>query len=109
MRAGEYRQRITIESKSVSLNSLGQEVITWATVGTYWAKVEDLTGREYLAQGTAETGTMNTRIFARAHIGTVKLSSRISHGSRVYGIRYVSDRPLTGDIEIGCFEVVNVS
>lgn len=109
MRAGDYRQRITIESKSVSLDALGQEVITWSLVGAYWAKVEDLTGRELLTQGTAETATMTARIFARAHIGTVKISSRITWGDHVYNVRYVANRPEMNDIEIGCFEVVDVS
>ena len=105
MRAGDYRHRVEVQSKSATVDAVGQEIPSWATVGTYWAKVEHATGREYLAQGTAETATITARIYLRAHIGLVSTTSRLVWGERVYGIRYIANRD--DDIEVGCFEVLN--
>ncbi|HRJ40835.1 MAG TPA: phage head closure protein [Caldilineaceae bacterium] len=39
MRTGELNERIVIQSKSVARNSVGEEIPTWSTLTTVWAKV----------------------------------------------------------------------
>ncbi len=36
--AGQLDQRVTIESKSVTRNAIGEEVETWSTFATVWAR-----------------------------------------------------------------------
>ncbi len=47
--AGEMFERVTFQSKSVTKNSLGEEVIVWQDLASVWAQVEPLTGRKFLA------------------------------------------------------------
>ena len=54
MRSGELRERVTIQRKAAMQDDFGAEVPTWAAVATVWAKVEMLSGREFIAQGRAE-------------------------------------------------------
>ncbi len=49
MQAGKLNQRIVIEGKNVSRSAIGEEVVSWQTVATTWAKVEPLRGREFFA------------------------------------------------------------
>jgi SPP1 family predicted phage head-tail adaptor len=58
MRAGELRSRITIQQKNVTQNSLGEEVITWETLATVWAKVIAMSGAEAMGQGLASATTI---------------------------------------------------
>lgn len=46
MRAGELRERVTVQAATVSRDDFGAEVITWADVATVWAKVLVKSGRE---------------------------------------------------------------
>ena len=47
MQAGKLDQRIVIKDKTIaSQNTYGEDVTTPVTVGTFWARVEFLTGRE---------------------------------------------------------------
>jgi SPP1 family predicted phage head-tail adaptor len=42
--AGDYTKRVTIQLKSIVKDSFGQDLDSWADVGTYWAMVKPLTG-----------------------------------------------------------------
>ena len=46
MRAGLLRHRVTVQSASASADAFGQLAPAWADVGTYWANVQPLSGRE---------------------------------------------------------------
>ena len=47
--AGRLRDRVTIQTKSITRDAYGAEVVTWAALATVWASVESLSGREYMA------------------------------------------------------------
>lgn len=49
MNAGELDQRVTIQNKSVTRATNGEEVVTWVDVATVWAKVAQIRGREFFA------------------------------------------------------------
>lgn len=49
--AGKRNQRITIERKSVSRNSIGEPQVTWSTLVTLWAEARPVRGAEFLAAG----------------------------------------------------------
>ena len=46
MAAGDLRQRVTLQTLSVTLDPYGGTVEGWVDSATVWAKVEYLTGRE---------------------------------------------------------------
>lgn len=56
--AGQFDQRITIEEKSVTRASNGEEIVAWVTHLTCSARVQPLRGREFFAaaqmQGAAD-------------------------------------------------------
>jgi SPP1 family predicted phage head-tail adaptor len=39
MQAGKLSERITVKSRSVTLDAYGQEVVTWVDLCTVWAQV----------------------------------------------------------------------
>jgi len=48
MRAGELRQRVTLQEATEVRDSFGEVTKTWSDVATVWASVETLSGREFL-------------------------------------------------------------
>lgn len=87
MEAGKLRHRVTIQSKSATQNSYGEEVITWSTLATVWAAVEPLSGREWL-EGRQVTAEVTTRIRIRRR-GDVTPEMRVVYGSKTYDIMAV--------------------
>ena len=42
MKAGTMDRRITIQSKNITFDTAGSEVVTWSDVATVWCDVEDV-------------------------------------------------------------------
>ena len=53
--AGDLRQRITLQQRDSGKDTFGQQVTTWTTVATVWAKAEPLTGREFFQAGQTQS------------------------------------------------------
>lgn len=49
MKAGTLDERITLQSRSVVTDAMGQDTITWVDVVSVWAQVQALRGREFFA------------------------------------------------------------
>lgn len=64
MRAGQLRQRVTIQEKIVTRDAYGEEDFTWGNVATVWASVEPRQGSKYL-QATSEQVTYDTLVRMR--------------------------------------------
>ncbi len=47
--AGTLRKRITLQQQSPSVDSYGQQSLTWIDVATVWASIEPSVGRELMA------------------------------------------------------------
>lgn len=47
--SGSLDQRITLQQKSVTRASNGEEVVTWGDVATVWAEAVPVRGREFFA------------------------------------------------------------
>lgn len=54
MRAGTLRHRVTLQTRSVGVDALGQELETWNDLATVWASVSTKRGREYFAAGSVQ-------------------------------------------------------
>lgn len=55
IKAGELRERVTVQSAIQTTNSLGESIPTWSTFATVWASVEGVTARELLLAGQQQT------------------------------------------------------
>lgn len=47
--AGKLSERVVLQQKSATRNSIGEEVISWAPIATVWAEAIPLRGREFFA------------------------------------------------------------
>lgn len=87
IRAGELRQRITIQQSSASRTNSGGKTYSWSTYATLWAKYESLQGGEYYAS-QQETGESAGRFKCRYYSG-VTTDMRVSWSSQTYDIERV--------------------
>lgn len=87
MRAGRLRHRVTLQSATTTQNSYGEQVKAWVDVGTFWAAVEPISGKERFASGE-RIHERDVRIVMR-YIGTVTETHRILFQSRTYDIKAV--------------------
>ena len=106
MRAGELRNRITIQSKTVVQNTFGEEDITWTEFATVWAAIEPLRGREFLDAQMA-SAEVTTKITIRQRDG-ISPEMRVVHGSIIYNIRAVIHvETRQREMQLMCQEYVN--
>ena len=85
MRAGDLNQRVTIKRQT----ELGEVINVWLGLGTVWAAVEPLNGRELIAaQAAVSEVTLRVRMRYRAD---VKPSDQVQHGAKLYQITSVID------------------
>lgn len=106
MKIGALRHRVTIQTKTVTIDSYGGESITWTDYLTVWAAVEPLTGREFL-EGRRLDNMIGHRIRIRYRAG-LDPSMRVSWGSRVFDIESVIERESKRrEIWLMCKELVD--
>lgn len=102
MRAGRLHERITLQQPVTAQDSYGQDVITWADVGTVWAGVEPLRGRDF-HEAQQHSNELTTRIVLRHQPFDVLPTWRALHGSTTYEIHYVIDPASRGAmLELMC-------
>lgn len=81
--------RVTIQQKTATRNSIGEEVVTWVTLAEVWASVSPLRGREFFASAQM-TATVDTRIEI-AYRTDVVPEMRVLHRDVPYDVRSVID------------------
>jgi SPP1 family predicted phage head-tail adaptor len=89
MEAGELRHRITIQSKTISSDSIGNQTTAWSDFITVWAKKEEKSGREYLK--ASQPNIERTVIFTIRYTSEIDESMQISYGDKVYDIQAILD------------------
>lgn len=105
MRAGDLRNRIKIQQKSVTRDTFGGETVTWTDVVTVWAAIEPISGREYYAAQQVQAEA-STRIRIRYYAG-ITTSMRVLWGTRYFDILSVIDIQERGrEIHLMCKEEV---
>ena len=101
MRAGQLNQRVTLERFTETEDAYGATVTDWATVGTFWAAVLPLTGREVIA-ADAVTAISDVRIIMRYRPG-ITPADRLTHKGKQMNITTVIDRGSAGrTLELLC-------
>jgi len=95
--SGDLSEYVTIQSRTVTQDALGGEVITWGTLSTAWAKID--------SKGTTSVGenysTEQVHAFNRYEVTThwrsdVNATHRISWVSP-YGTKYLNIEGVTAD------------
>lgn len=89
MRAGPLRHRPTLQAATEATDSFGKRTRSWSDVGTVWARVEPLSGRE-LERARAVRSDVTHRITTR---GRVPLAPglRLLLRGRAIELHYVLD------------------
>ena len=93
MKAGQLRERVTVQQATDSRTTLGEAVQTWSTFATRWASVEGISSREFFLQGQQQTEashrvrlrylsglTQQMRLEWRGR--TLEIVSLLEHGNR---------------------------
>jgi SPP1 family predicted phage head-tail adaptor len=87
--AGELDTRITLQAKAAGQDATGQPNGAWSNVATVWARVRDLTTKEFLS-ADATTNSVDTKIDIRWR-ADVTNAMRVVIGSRTYKVEGVID------------------
>jgi len=90
MRAGELRHRVTLQRLVDGQDEAGQPTQVPQDVATVWAKVEDLTGREYVAARQVPVSEVSTRVTIRWR-ADVEPSMQVVAGGRTLHVESVLD------------------
>lgn len=90
MRAGELRHRVEIQAATITRDTLGQGIKTWATVLSVWASISPVSGTEKNADATLKQikNERGYKITARYN-ATITPQHRIKWGSRRFDINAV--------------------
>jgi SPP1 family predicted phage head-tail adaptor len=91
MRISKLQQRITVQRRSATLDAYGQEINSWINIGTVWAEVKPLSGREKLrnssmvveSQLTHQVTVRYSELFVPP---TIADAWRILFGTRIFNI-----------------------
>jgi SPP1 family predicted phage head-tail adaptor len=87
--AGELNCRVTIQASTTSRNSYGEEVLTWVSLGTIWAKRVYKTSREFWS--VQKVNEEITDLFIIRHRHGVRPDMRLVHEGRIYNIIGAND------------------
>ncbi len=89
MNAGELRHRVTFQKRGIDPATGG--LTGWVDYVTVWAKVEDLSGRDYFqAQILGEASLVTSRITVRWR-PDIDPHMRVKFGSRFFDIKAILD------------------
>lgn len=98
--AGRLNQRVTLQSKSVTRDAMGGEVITWVDVATVWADVKPLSGKALIAAQQAMS-EVTASIFIRLRTDVAD-DWRVVHGTKIYAISAIIDDIDKGTTNLQC-------
>jgi SPP1 family predicted phage head-tail adaptor len=102
---GELKQRITFQKQVTARNENGFEVESWQDYKTVWAKVENLSGREYYQAAAVQAE--KTIIFVVRYIAEIGTMMRILFEGKQYNITSVDNKKYENKyLEIKAMEVV---
>jgi SPP1 family predicted phage head-tail adaptor len=91
MQAGRLRHRVAIERSVSTRDDFGGVVESWQNLATVWAEIHPLSGREFLAAQSTQSG-VTTRITLRELPG-ITAAMRVNHDGTLYNIRAVLPDP----------------
>jgi SPP1 family predicted phage head-tail adaptor len=103
--AGDLRERVAIQIATVTKGAAyNEEVLTWATVATVWARVEERTGSEPLAADRA-TSLVYYLVTMRTPAVTPTHKDQLLWRGKTLAVQTVTPMPQHGLIVLRCLEV----
>lgn len=84
MRAGDLRNRITLQQQTKTRDAIGGEIVTWVDVATVWAEKLHQTSREFY--GSQKTNAELTDLFKIRYREGVDTKMRLVFGDKIYDI-----------------------
>jgi SPP1 family predicted phage head-tail adaptor len=109
MQAGKLDKRLDIEQPITVQDAAGSPVITWLPIGTVWASIMPIKGREALT-GNQILPIMDTRIKIRQHplLASMNEKWRVTYNGVIYNIVSMAHTNLGNrEIEIMCVSGAN--
>lgn len=101
MKAGRRDRRITIERKTATQNTYGEEIVTWATLTTVWADMRPVTGRESYTENQFQSfADTKFRVLYSNVTRTLTTEDRVTYRGRTYDIVSVNEIGRLEGIEI---------
>lgn len=102
LRAGDLNTYVSIESPTITLDANGIETKTWSSIGSDWAKIRAMRGRELFAarESVSDVDVMVTLRYR----SDVTQSTRIVDSARsiVYDVHAVMPAPMDGRLDLHC-------
>jgi SPP1 family predicted phage head-tail adaptor len=86
-RIGNMRERIVFQQQSRTVDSMGGAAVTWSTVTTVWASVDETSGNETFP--TLQIKPKTTVTFMIRYLSTITQAMRISWNSNFYNIQSI--------------------
>ena len=89
MDIGRLDKRITLQSRSATLDDYGQQINSWSDQGTVWANIKPVSGREKLKAGQVDSilsHTVAIRYNANFMPPRTVDAWRIVYGTRYFNI-----------------------
>ena len=89
MQSGKFDQRVTLQSRSVVTDAVGQDTITWVDVATVWAqRINQRSAEAFAAAQMGDDDVVELHIRHRADVLT---TWRLQWGGVGYDITSVTD------------------
>ena len=98
MRSGKLDRSITIETATLTKNSIGEKTKSWSTFKTVWAQVTPMLGKETLADAQLRAPVMTK--FRIRYLAGLKHTMRILHNGEYYDIQSIIESDRNEQIEI---------
>ena len=89
MKAGDLRERVTIQAKTVTFNAYNEPIETWSDLVSVCAAFPDQNGKEMRAAQKLYSSV--TAVIVIRYRSDITVLHRVLHGSRVYEIQAVID------------------
>ncbi len=100
MRAGRLDRRVTLQRRTVTRDSYGDENETWSDEATVWAAIRGMPGREYLA---GDKFVQEARaVFQIRWRAGVDPGMRLTYGGATYEIVSVTEIGRRQGLELLC-------
>lgn len=87
--AGRLNKRVTLERATSTTNEYGEHVETWQPVGTVWAGIEPVSGRE-VELAKSFSASVSHKVTIRYQPG-LDSTVRVNYGGRVFSVDAVLD------------------
>ncbi len=84
---GQLRHRVTLETRTETPDSYGEDQWTYSTLATVWANVQGMRGQEVFRDDQVQAdATHKVTIRHSSQVSGVNAKDRIVHGSKTYDI-----------------------